>query len=400
MKAGQLAALRLFYFTAFAALGVYVPIMPRWLEARGVTGLALGIIAACMPVMGLFAPIAFGVMADALSWRGWLLRLASVGALGTMLLLALLVRQGVPPFAALIGCFYLFALFRSPMVQIADLVALEAGGDGYGRQRLYGSLGFMVAAFAAGRFVDARDALMMPLVVAGCLGAALVSALFVAGRATPPSRNVRPSERAAAGSSPFLPDLQPGQWLFFAAAFAWALGHSAYDLCYVLVVRDIVPGDAAGGALWALGVLVEIALLLGSERIFAMFPPDRLLAVAAGAASVRWLAISAAETLPALAVAQPLHALSFGLAWLAFLRLVREDAAPERLGTYQGAFSTSCALGATCGVLTWSHVYRSVGGASMFRLAAVASVVATLFAALYARARAGWRERTLSVAGN
>ncbi|MSP24346.1 MAG: hypothetical protein EXR75_04120 [Myxococcales bacterium] len=380
------APIRCFYVAAFGALGVYVPIMPRWLETRGVVGIELGVIAASMPLMGLIAPIFFGALADTYRWRGWLLRIASVGSLAMMLLLGVLVRGDGPPYLALAACFYLFALFRSPMVLIADLVALEKGSDGYGRLRLFGSLGFMIAALAAGNFIDPHDGATMPFAMAACLFAALVAAYFVPGHAESHVGNTVATRGAWARDMRALVT-RPGNRLFFAAAFAWALGHSSYDLCYVLHVRDVVPGDTAGGSLWALGVCIEIALLANSDRLFTLASPARLLVVALFASSLRWVAIAEADSLFTLAFAQPLHALSFGLGWLAFQRIVKDESPPELLGSFQGAFFASCALGGVLGALAWSHVYRSVGGVTMFRSAAVVSLFGTVLAAIYARPR-------------
>ena len=53
-------ALRMYYATALAVGGVYVPFFPRWLEARGMFGVRLGLIAAAAPAMGVIAPTAFG----------------------------------------------------------------------------------------------------------------------------------------------------------------------------------------------------------------------------------------------------------------------------------------------------------------------------------------------------
>jgi PPP family 3-phenylpropionic acid transporter len=86
--------LRVYYVASFAVGGVFVPFFPRWLEARGMFGLRLGIISAAAPAMALFAPAAFGVVADALAIRVGLLQLACLGALASFATLAISVGLG------------------------------------------------------------------------------------------------------------------------------------------------------------------------------------------------------------------------------------------------------------------------------------------------------------------
>src|SRR5260370_42485692 len=114
--AGGLRALRLYYVATFGVVGLYLPFFPRWVEARGMLGVRLGIIAAVAPATGVLAPTVFGALADALQLREGLLQLACVGALLTFGALAGAAALGMPlgfgpPFAAT------FALrpFRSPM---------------------------------------------------------------------------------------------------------------------------------------------------------------------------------------------------------------------------------------------------------------------------------------------
>src|SRR6185437_13977973 len=95
-----LLGLRLYYFASFAALGAYVPFFPRWLEARGIVGLRMGLVAGLLPAMGILGPPAVGLLADALGLRGSLLRIACLGACASMAALAALSGAGHLVFGA------------------------------------------------------------------------------------------------------------------------------------------------------------------------------------------------------------------------------------------------------------------------------------------------------------
>ena len=92
----SLLGLRLYYFASFAALGAYLPFFPRWLEARGIVGLSMGLVAGLAPAMGVLGPPAIGLFADALGLRGSLLRVACLGACASMAALAALGGAGPP----------------------------------------------------------------------------------------------------------------------------------------------------------------------------------------------------------------------------------------------------------------------------------------------------------------
>jgi hypothetical protein len=55
---------------------------------------------------------------------------------------------------------FFYAAFRSPMVMLADVVALErarSAGTTYGRLRLWGSVGFLMAALAIVKLANGLD---------------------------------------------------------------------------------------------------------------------------------------------------------------------------------------------------------------------------------------------------
>ena len=123
--------LRLYFFASFAALGVYAPFFPRWLVARGVEGLSLGAVAATLPAMGVLGPPLVGVLADSLGLRGSLLRVACLGSLVAFLLLALAgLGHHHLSFPEILAVVLIFAVFRAPMLTMADVVAVERERDG------------------------------------------------------------------------------------------------------------------------------------------------------------------------------------------------------------------------------------------------------------------------------
>jgi PPP family 3-phenylpropionic acid transporter len=267
----------------------------------------------------------------------------------------------------------LLAFFRSPMGSLADTVALETE-VAYGPVRLWGSLGFLVAAVGGGRYLDPTSSGLL-VAIALSLAVAALSAILLPSRGDDASS--RPAEQMGRGSSFEVPsELR----LLVAWALALEAAHSAYDLCYSLHLRDHGVNASTAGILWALGVLAEIGFFLAGERLLARFGASRLLIAGTLALALRLVVLPHARALPALVALQGLHAFTFGATWTALMRIVRERALPGTLGRLRGLFSVTAAIGGACGMVAWGTSYRGLGGPTTFRCAAAVASLALVLA--------------------
>lgn len=369
-------SLRVYYFLSFASLGVYVPFFPRWLESRDLKGAAMGSAMALMPTMGILAPPVFGFFADAFGLRGRLLSVACAGAASALCLVALAASHGQA--LGVVGLFasvLLFAFFRSPMFALADVIAMEEvakGGVTYPRLRLWGSLGFLVAAVASGRALDPAGPLQIPLTIAGALVAAMVASFALPGRSA-----IAPSPASALRGGPVRELLRDaGFRLFLVTSLLSQAAHSNYDICFSLHLRDVGVDSFGVGVAWAIGVAVEIGLMALGAGFLERRRPAALLAVALGGASARWVLIAFVRSPVVLLCLQPLHAVSFALMWLSSVAFVRSRAPGHVLATAQGLFMASTAVGSVFGMVTWGAIYRRSGGGVTFGLAAIVAALA------------------------
>jgi PPP family 3-phenylpropionic acid transporter len=376
----RLVPLRVYYFASFAAFGAYLPYFPTWLEARGVQGIAMGIVAGLLPAMGVLGPPSVGLVADALGLRGSLLRVACLGAAASMATLAAGALTGSLSFAVIVATVVAYGVFRSPMAMLADVVALErarAAGTTYGKLRLWGSLGFLVAALLVGRVLDPRAGGPLPGTIAALLGVAFLASLPLPAKPVVAHLPVAREARALLASRPFA--------LFLGIAVLSQLAHASYDLCFSLHLRDLGASDGMIGAAWAIGVLFEVLLMAVAERLTARVAEPQLVALALFGAALRWTLIGALPSVPALLVLAPLHAVSYALWWVASLAFVKARAPGHALATAQGLFSAAAATGSVSGMLAWGVLYRHAGGAAVFGLAAAISLGASIVALGWSR---------------
>ena len=368
----DLRVLRLYYFTAFGAFGLYLPYFPTWLESHGFVGVKMSVLTALLPIMSLASPPLVGMLADGLGLRGRMIRIAALFTALGVSALALFAGWLAPlPFPVAFGCFVLFATFRTPMVGLADVLAMEHPAD-YGRTRLFGSAGFVTAALVGGFFVDATHPYLVPLSVALGLWLAVGVSYFL------PATSNLPPRPALADAKKLVAQVGYRQLLVTVALVFMAM--SAYDLCASLRLRDLGATPRDIGFFWATATGSEILALYFGAPLVLRFGPGRMLTVAALVAALRWAFIGSTSSLALLLLSQPLHAIAFGLMWTSAVATLKREAEGLGMATAQGVFSAALAVGNASGLLLWGVIYRSHGGSTVFYLASGIAALATVSA--------------------
>lgn len=357
-----------FYFFAFGGLGGLLPFLPIVLGARGFDSYAISTVMLLLPISNLVVPPLWGLLADAFNARVAAIRATGIGcAIGALLLLPDL---GLP-FAIFGMATYCF--FRAPIIPLADsatYAALGARSDNYARVRVWGSAGFVVVSTIVGWVEATKSPLLMFGITAGAYACATIAALGL--EAPPPERRpgvLRQAIRAVRGTT--LPAL------FLGSAFYY-VGHGAYDVYFGLHAKALGYGDSFVGFAWAIGVTCEIGLMLVAPRILARHSGASLLVVGAVASIVRWGALSIAESAVAILAAQTLHALTFGLWYVALVKLVQGKAPDTLRSSVQGLAQASMAVGMMAGYLGGAELNERAGGAAVFQLATVAAFAALI----------------------
>jgi len=350
------------YLAFFSAMAAYFPYAPGWFRERGLSGLQIGLLVALMPAMSVLSPPLMGMLADALGLRGTIMRVASLGAVVAMGSLALLSLGAAPvSFSALFVAVFAFNLFRSPLSQLADVAALEYPGD-YGRLRVWGSIGFMIAAPAFGRWVPLNPAWCIPTACAVGLACAIVTSFLLPKRAAPPRSGITGEARALLRNRSFL--------LLVATAGLGQAAHAAYDLCISMHLSDLGASGTVVGVAWALATAGEIVLMSVSAWLFAKRPASMWFVLSLAVGIGRWLLFAWVDDPNVLLLAQPLHGLTFGVRWVSSLTLLRQFAGEGTMGTAQGLFMAVFSLGGVVGMLGWGPLFEHFGGSTVFAAAA------------------------------
>jgi PPP family 3-phenylpropionic acid transporter len=143
---------RLYYLAFFAALGSIVPFFNVYLQARGMSAPQIGIIASVPPIVALAASPFWGALSD--RWQAHRRVLALCAFAAGVVSLAFIA---VSTFASILLFLCLLSFFRTPISAILDstvlsIIALNPEVS-YGRQRVFGSFGWIAASLSVGFLV-------------------------------------------------------------------------------------------------------------------------------------------------------------------------------------------------------------------------------------------------------
>ena len=363
-----------FYFAFFAYSAAYVAYFPLYLAGRGLNAAEIAFVLALPGVARIFAPAAWGWIADRHgAQRG-------IVVLGCAMMLACFAAlpyvSGVDAFATLIAVTGIFSAGALPLVEAITLASLPGGPGRYGPVRLWGSVGFIVVLLAGGMWLDVGSIDVLPAsLVMIALAALLVAIGLPKGtrHATPPPLRLS----LPSGAAPLL-----------AAGFCMAVAHGALYAFLTLHLQQVGYGGTFIGVLWTLGVVAEIFVFAFLPALFRRYALSSILVVSFLCAGLRFMAIAwVPGNLWILAAAQLLHAATFGsfhAASIAVIHRIFPDTARAR---GQSLFSSvSYGGGGAAGTLLAGWAWQAAGPGFAFSLAALAGLLGAYFAYLLKRA--------------
>jgi PPP family 3-phenylpropionic acid transporter len=362
------ARLAYFFGAYFFAGGAALSYWAVWLRDRGVGDAEIGTIYMARQFVTVAATIAVGWIAQRLAGTRGLMMALLTGALA--MAIAYEFSYGFWP--NLIVTMIWGAMWH-PLLSLGDgnavTVTRERGID-YSRVRVWGSVTFIGGALAAGVAVDRWG----PPWVLYLLGIGVVLTIPAALWLPTPASRSAPADRGKVRAGDLL--RKPIFVLFLVACGFCQASHAVLYSFGTLSWRAAGIDDVVISLLWGESVLVEIGLFMIGGALTRRFGAVGMLALGAGGALIRWLAMPWLGTdVAALVVLQALHALTFGathLAAMAFLRqAIPTHAMPLAQSLYYGLAS-----GLVIAVVFQisGTLYARFGGDAFFAMAALAGV--------------------------
>lgn len=372
-----------FYFIYFSTLGVIVPYWGLWLQSRGFNATQIGELMAIMLATKVFAPYIWASIADHITLRrGTSLMIVKFATGLTVLLFSLLfVFDSFAMTALLTFAYCLFWNATLPQLEAATLNYLddhqEFGKHGYGRIRLWGSVGFIVTALVVGILVDFYGAQSILISALSLLIVLFVASFFVLDK----KQVTRPD--AFVSKIPIHHQFNRQLWLLFLVCFLMQASHAPFYSFFSIYLEQAGYSKTSIGWLWSVGVILEIVVFIYGYLVLRKISLTTLLSFTFMMAAIRWWLVAEFPHNGALILfSQMLHAITYGLYHTVMIQIVDHYFKGQHQIRGQALYSSvTFGLGGALGSVASGIVWIQYGAEYVFLFASMIMIFAFLISA-------------------
>ncbi|WP_296833163.1 MFS transporter [Thiomicrospira sp.] len=353
LPAARLSTYYFFYFTLF---GTLLPFFGLYMQSLGFSAWQIGQVMAVLIGTKIVAPYIWGWLADQtghmMRWVRVCIGFASLASIG------LLWTQSFEGVLLVVALFSFFWHGGLPLFEAYTFSQLGSQKARYGKVRLWGSIGFIVAVLALGELFTRWELAGFPWVILGLFVALWLTSWTLKDHAQMPTDETDNQFWVIARS--------PIVWSLLAVSFLIQFSHGTYYNFFSIDLASYGYSKSLIAGLWALGVTAEIFVFFWMVHLFAHYRVRALILASLILTLIRWqMNIWGIESLSVMMLAQLLHAASFGLFHAAALHLIDSLFYGANRGRGQALYATASqglggALGALGAGLTWT-----LGGAML-----------------------------------
>ena len=357
-----------FYFFYFAFVGAMSPFWGLYLKSLTFSALQIGVLMSLLQVMRIFAPNIWGHIADRTGRRTPIVQIAVVSSV--LVFLGVFIGNSFWWLFAVMAALGFFWSASLPLVEAMTLSHLGERIEGYGRIRLWGSVGFIVMVIGIGYALDYMSISRLP------------AAVWIVMLGMVAFARVIPESTIRSYHTDHIPVWEivrkPEVASLLIACLLMAATHGPYYTFYSIYLVDHGYDKSTVGWLWALGVLCEIGIFLIIPRIFARVTLRRLILISFALAVVRFLVIAwGVDSAWLIWGAQTLHAFTFGTYHAAAVGLIHQHFQGRHQARGQALYtSISYGIGGALGGLVSGLTWDSLGSTWTFTLAAFSAALA------------------------
>ena len=356
-----------YYFAYFAYVGAYSPYFTLYLSEIGLAATQIGLLYAIPQVMRIVGPNAWGWLADRSGAPTTILRLAALLSLFAFAL-AYAGSSFTWIFMVLVAM-HLFTSAQMPLVEAITLNHVRDAPGGYGRIRVWGSVGFVLAVLGLGALLDVAPVAAVLHVTAAMLLLTAIAAWMIPHAAA----LARPDAGNPVGRVLRRREVQA----FLLAGALNGFAHAALYTFYSIYLSEHGYSKTTIGLMWALGVIIEIAVFQAMPQLMRRFDLQTLYFSSFVVCAIRFLIIAwGVGHWWLLALAQLMHASTFAVYHASAVGLVGRYFGPENQARGQALYvSLSFGVGGFTGGVVSGYLWDKVGPGWTFTLSAAAGAL-------------------------
>lgn len=367
----------IYYAALFASIGSIGPFFAVWLNSQGVDAKMIGIIAAAPSIVMVLTTVPIGRWADSLRER----RTAIIGCNLVILVAQLLLFWPLDPWVILaVWTFTGILMFaKIPVTDAAALSMTQQRDSDFARVRVFGSIGFAIALAISGFVYDIAG--MVAFVPILCLGNLL--RLWMSWR-LPVGGSLRAAKQ---GIQPLVDGkvlYQSGVLLTIAAASLIQASHAVvYTFGILLWTQQQGISETTGSLLIAIGVVAEVLLMWRFKSLTKNLSARGCLLIAAAFGLIRWAVLAMSPPLWLLYAAQLMHAMTFGLTFLATASFIARRVGEANAARGQGLSATVATALLAITTYVSGHFFDGMGLQLYWLMSVICGVSIVLLALSY-----------------
>jgi PPP family 3-phenylpropionic acid transporter len=351
-----------FYFIYYFFVGAFVPYWGLYLQSEKFSAADIGILMSLFQISRIFAPNFWGWLADHTGKRAQWIRLTAF--LGLCGFVAVFWAHGFFWMFFVMAALSLFTSSTLPLAESLTLAHLATTNGHYSRIRMWGSLGFIVAAVILGFLIDSAG-------IASLLWFLLIVqvSLFVLSY-TLPEPTVAPHEHDHFSIWQVIK--QPNVIALLVGCSLMVTAHGVLYNFYSIYLSEHGYSKGVIGLLWSVGVICEIGIFMLVPKIMARFSLKAILLTSLVLAVIRFTLIGVSvDNLWMIILAQTLHAATFGSFHAASVEVVTQFFKGRHQAKGQAIYnSVAYGVGGAIGGIAGGYALQYLGGQQTFVLAA------------------------------
>ena len=354
-----------FYFCYYFFVGLFVPYWGIYLKSLSFNALQIGALLSLFQISRIFAPNLLGWIADR---SGEYIKWIKISSF-----FGFIIFTGIFWSNTFISIFFIMmamSIFTSSTLPLAESLTLthlkaNKADSKYSHIRLWGSIGFIVAAILLGIMIDSLGERSL-------IYALLITQLTIFFLAfILPDKKVTFIEN---NKRPIWPILRRrGVIVLLLSCALMVSSHGLLYNFYSIFLEQQGYSGTTIGLLWSVGVVFEILIFLLMPKILSNFTLKAVLLISLGFAVIRFFLIGAyVDSIIILVIAQIMHAATFGSFHVASIQLIAHFFYNEHQARGQSLYnSITYGIGGAIGGLGGGYMIQYSGMANTFMLSAI-----------------------------
>jgi len=340
------------FFVFFFTWGIFLPYWTGWLvegKNLNVTNasmiMAFGLVARAVATMFLFP-----FMSKFMSNKKIIISFTIMSLMAAVLYIPATSSMSLLLITILFSLVYPTLM---PAIESGASSLVQQGKIHYGKSRSYGSIGFVIAVLIISMLtgVWGEQAILWSMIVG------LIFLLVKQFMPTPSALLVKPSLQDRKGKLSMKELWKVRTFpVVLIVVFLLQGAHAAYYNYGYIYLQELDVNPFYIGMIINIAVIFEILYFMKADSFLSKWKPSSLLLLAGVGSTIRWGMIYIFPSVGMFIISQALHALSFGMAHIAFIRYLTKTLPKEQIANAQGIYS-GLALSLSTAILTFVGGY-------------------------------------------